>query len=85
MPPDHCTEILSAENLYKQSKFSQRIETTQLIKAFHPLRCFYLLGLILLYSRVGLRRSFAGKIIPTDELRPTDKNIRWRFLFFYND
>jgi ABC-2 type transport system permease protein len=51
---------LRPKNLYKQSKFSQRIETTQLIKAFHPLRCFYPLGLILLYSLVGLRRSFAG-------------------------
>jgi hypothetical protein len=54
------SKILRAENLYKQSKFSQRIETTQLIKAFHPLRCFYPLGLILLYSLVGMRRSFVG-------------------------
>ncbi|MCI0696758.1 hypothetical protein L0337_32730 [candidate division KSB1 bacterium] len=30
-------EILSTKNLYKQSKFSQRIETTQPINAFHPL------------------------------------------------
>jgi len=59
-PRRRDAEILSTENLYKQSKFSQWIETTQLIKAFHPLRCFYLLGLILLYLLAGLRQSFAG-------------------------
>jgi hypothetical protein len=61
--PGSVAKDFGIKIVYKQSKFFQRIQTTQRMnRSVHPLGCFYPLELILPYSLVDLRRSFVGEL-----------------------